>query len=218
MFEEEIATHTSNPGYGFSIQHRERVITDAPAPGKTSTPFMRTSSGRPISLLDPRVEDIFLPDIITQLTQQCRFNGCIRRFYSIAEHSVLVARLTPPEHKKWALFHDAAEAYLGDMISPIKHMPQMHVFRDLEARWMQVICQRFDLDPVEPAEVKTADRQALIIENLQLRAGTSSTLDDLADSVRESGIWTSHLGASPVIAEILFSAMVQEICPEVIEA
>jgi hypothetical protein len=64
-----------------------------------------------------------------------------------------------PEHALWALLHDATEAYLGDMIRPLKHaMPD---YRAVEDRLMAVICDRFGLPRDCPAEVKEADNRIL---------------------------------------------------------
>lgn len=71
--------------------------------------------------------DINLEDIAHSLAYQCRFNGHTNRFYSVAEHSVVLARLVEPksegqnlERRLCALLHDASECYLGDITSPVR--------------------------------------------------------------------------------------------------
>jgi len=70
-------------------------------------------------------DSIKLADIAHSLSNLCRFNGHCRRFYSVAQHSVLVARVVRfldggMVAQRWALLHDAHEAYVGDVIRPIK--------------------------------------------------------------------------------------------------
>lgn len=71
-------------------------------------------------------EDVRLPDIMRGLAMTVRFNGQLDRFYSVAEHSVLVAKLAAAmgdgEAIIPALFHDAHEAYTGDIARPVKIM------------------------------------------------------------------------------------------------
>lgn len=79
-----------------------------------------------------RYPKIRITDIAHSLANLCRFNGSTKRFYSVAEHSVLVydrmcEEFGPdygppsPAWRLYALFHDAHESYLGDVIRPIKH-------------------------------------------------------------------------------------------------
>lgn len=70
--------------------------------------------------LDPRPHEILLEDIAHSLAKICRYNGHSIDHYSVAEHSVLVSQHVRPEHRLQALMHDAPEAYLGDVIRPVK--------------------------------------------------------------------------------------------------
>lgn len=128
--------------------------------------WMQTYTGRQFYPLDPRPEDVDVTDIAHALSMQCRYNGHVRKFYSVAEHCVLISGLVDPEHAFWALLHDATEAYVGDMVRPLKlHMPQ---YRDVEDRVMLAIAERFGLDPQMPAEVKAADSRILLDERAAL--------------------------------------------------
>ena len=63
---------------------------------------------------------ILLDDVAKGLSNICRFGGQITDFYSVAQHTLLVWYLAPPHLKRAALLHDAAEAYLGDVVKPLK--------------------------------------------------------------------------------------------------
>lgn len=92
-----------------------------------------TFGGNLLALDDIKAEDISLDAIAHSLAYQCRFNGHTTRFYSVAEHSMLLEHVVrsfgKPEsclQSKWearrlaALLHDAAEAYFGDITTPVK--------------------------------------------------------------------------------------------------
>jgi hypothetical protein len=75
-----------------------------------------------------------------------------------------------------ALLHDAAEAYIGDMIWPVKHDPSMVAFRELEAPIEAAIYKRFGVDPTDEsrAAIKEIDDRILIDEVEQLMADPSA--------------------------------------------
>lgn len=76
--------------------------------------------------LDLKPEDVDGRDLAVSLSHLCRFNGHIDKFYSVAQHSIAVARLVEvrgggPPTVLQALLHDAPEAYLcGDVPGPLK--------------------------------------------------------------------------------------------------
>lgn len=128
--------------------------------------WMQTYTGRAFWPLDPRVEDIDPLDIAHALGHLCRYGGHTRRFYSVAEHCVLMSRAVSPGNKLAALLHDATEAYVGDMIRPLKR--QMPQYQDVEDNLWGFIATRFGVDPVIPAEVKEADNRILVNERQAL--------------------------------------------------
>jgi hypothetical protein len=125
--------------------------------------WMQTRSGVAYFHQDPRPNDIRLTDIAHALSNICRFGGHTERFYSVAEHSVLVSQVVPPEHAMIGLMHDATEAYVIDVPRPLKHMLGK-VYSDLEDKTWAVICEKFGLDPDMPSCVKEADNTVLIAE------------------------------------------------------
>ena len=82
--------------------------------------WIQTFSGGCFWPLDPRSSEVDIHDIAQSLAMTPRYRGHTVRFYSVAEHSVLVSRAVPPEYALWGLLHDAAEAYTADIPSPLK--------------------------------------------------------------------------------------------------
>jgi hypothetical protein len=63
--------------------------------------------------------------IAAATAKMCRWTGHITDFYSVASHSVAVAEICRDAVKPYALLHDAAEGYLGDVATPLKHAMRM---------------------------------------------------------------------------------------------
>ncbi len=124
--------------------------------------WMWTYSGKQVWPDRPDPEDICIEDIAHALSMQCRYNGHVSHFYSVAEHSVLVSLMVPPELAIEALLHDATEAYCGDLIRPIKM--QLPEFKRLEGWIDAAIRLRFRLPPTEHPLVKQADNDILHTE------------------------------------------------------
>jgi uncharacterized protein len=129
--------------------------------------WINTYTGRKFYPLDPHIDDIDIADIAHALSLQCRFTGHIKYFYSVAQHSLLVASKCPPELALEGLLHDASEAYLVDLARPVKHQPELEAYRDAEARLEQVIAAKFGLKN-HSMTVKCADNRALATEAVQL--------------------------------------------------
>lgn len=125
--------------------------------------WMQTWSARKFWPLDPRSEEVFIEDIAHSLSMQCRYAGHCRRFYSVAEHSVLMARWLLPTHGPeialWGLLHDSSEAYLVDVPRPVK--PSLVGYKEAEAKVMAAVCERFGLAPDMPAVVHDADNRII---------------------------------------------------------
>lgn len=141
--------------------------------------WMQTFTGRAFYPLDPRVDDIVPADISHALSLICRYGGHTLRFYSVAEHCVLMSHAVRPENALWALLHDATEAYVGDMIRPLKG--SMPAYRAAENRLMAVICERFGIADDCPAEVKLADTRILHDERDALMAPSHRPWTSLND-------------------------------------
>ncbi len=127
-----------------------------------------TYTGRKIEdVLNPIPEDIRLEDIARHLSKEQRFGGaCHQDFYSVAQHSVLVSRLVRPQNAILGLFHDASEAYIKDIPTPLKRA-MGEFYASLEARWMNAIGQALGIGDALtrlPVDVHIADRVALATE------------------------------------------------------
>lgn len=132
-------------------------------------PTIQTASGREFHLVTPSPDSIVIEDIAHALSHLCRYTGHCQTFYSVAQHSYLVSRIveeTEPEHALRALLHDASEAYLGDVSSPLKQLLQD--YRLLEANVMDAINFKFGITGPEPRCIKTADIIALKTEKRDL--------------------------------------------------
>ena len=130
---------------------------------------INTISGKKFNLLEPSAEMIDIVDISKGLAYKPHFGGMSPRFFSVAEHSLLVRCLLKKESdhalpvlELAALLHDAAEAYIGDMIKPLKvHLP---FYCEVENRIMKVIFDLFGLHINLIKAVKRYDLQAQEIE------------------------------------------------------
>lgn len=132
--------------------------------------FIQTFGGHQFWPLDPRPDEIHIEDIAHALSNVCRFNGHVRQFYSVAEHSVFVALCTPVEHRVAALLHDASEAYMCDLPRPIKRC--VTGYEEAEARVMAVIAEKFSFTLPLPEIVKLNDNRILFDEREQFMAPT----------------------------------------------
>ena len=127
--------------------------------------FMQTVSGIKFYPMAPWPEDVCIGDMAHHLSHVCRFAGAVRAYYSVAQHSVLVARqlfAEPAKVQLWGLLHDASEAYVGDMVRPLKlHMDE---YRACEKQVMKAICEHFRLENYEPRLVKYYDQILCVTE------------------------------------------------------
>ena len=128
--------------------------------------WMQTYTGRKFFPAEPKAEDVSIKDIAHSLSLHCRFNGHTKWFYSIAEHSVRVSDILPQELKLWGLLHDAAEAYTGDIIRPVKKL--LVGAEAMEDVILKVIVEKYGLAWPMPREVAIADDTVLVTEKRDL--------------------------------------------------
>lgn len=136
-----------------------------------------TASGIQFDVLHPRMDRVDVYDVARSLSHICRYNGHLPGFYSVAEHSVRVS-----EHLQTSgedplvcltgLLHDAAEAYIGDMVRPIKKLPEMKVFEeDIEPRVAVVLHEALGGVYPYPDAIHQADKAVYEWEVASIRTG-----------------------------------------------
>lgn len=177
--------------------------------------WIQTFSGKKFDPLDPKPEDIDIEDIATALSNICRYGGHVSRFMSVAEHSYLVS-LRVQElggdlyDQKWALLHDASEAYIGDIVRPLKTQPLFEDYLKVEKRLMAAIVGKYGLNPLEPKIVKDTDWEMLGTEVDQLKRpihpewGATTSTGKLPEPLTHGHWGTRVLGEPPYDARFLF--------------
>lgn len=139
--------------------------------------WIQTNSGRSVDLLNPKPETIHLPDIAHALGRLCRYTGHTKRHYSVAEHSIMIARHLERNGAGadlilGALLHDAHEAYIGDFSAPLKAAVRAlspeaaTVYGVIELRIDEAIGMALDVSPAtwRNATIKDADVRILLDE------------------------------------------------------
>lgn len=127
-------------------------------------PAVQTFTGRALYPLSPVASEIAIEDIAHHLAGLNRFGGATLHPYSVAQHSVLVSYCCEPEDALHGLLHDASEAYLGEVVRPLKQLGLMGGYRAIEAQLQVAIYCRFGLSPETPASVKLMDERLAVTE------------------------------------------------------
>jgi uncharacterized protein len=136
--------------------------------------WMQTRDGHAIDLLEPDLSEVTIEELAHALSRINRFCGHTRTIsgYSVACHSVAVSMHLPPAYALWGLMHDAHEAFLGDITSPVKMALRAlgggEAFDKLESKLVVAVRRRWELHGPMPREVKVADLEALATERRDL--------------------------------------------------
>jgi hypothetical protein len=150
--------------------------------------------------LAPEPEDVHIEDIAHALSMLCRYSGMCRNYFSVAEHSVLMSYMVPQDYALEALLHDGAEAYVGDVIMPLK--PLLPDFKKLERQNELAVRIRFRLPHEVSLPVRKADRDIVITEYETLMPAIPASVgwewDGEKDPSVELKLWC------PTIAEMKF--------------
>jgi len=129
-------------------------------------PDILLRSGNFFNFLTPDASIITVEDIASGLSNEARFNGQTHSFYSVAQHSVMVSRIVPPEWAWHGLFHDASEAVMKDIPKPLKRL--LPDYQILEQKIEAAILAKFGIAlPLHPS-IKAADLIMLATEKRDL--------------------------------------------------
>lgn len=139
--------------------------------------WIETYTGKKLFFLNPHPDDIVIDDIAHALSNQCRFSGHCKEFYSVAEHSVYVSKLLESKYKLAGLFHDAAEAYICDIPRPLKAL--LPEYMEVEDILMQSISDKFEFEYPLYKEVKWADIAQLQVEADHLMRSRGREYEDI---------------------------------------
>ena len=137
-----------------------------------SKAWVQTRTGLAFDLLEPTPDMVEAMDIAWSLSLINRFNGHSRYPYSVAQHCVLLCdhflHRAKPDLALAALLHDAGEAYLGDVATPVKGL--LPEYKGLADRVDRVIAERFGVDValLHHPYVKRADAEILFTEMIEL--------------------------------------------------
>lgn len=117
---------------------------------------MATYTGIIFDPLHPEEDKIKTEDIAHALSLLCRANGHASHFYSVAQHSLYCAREArardySPRVQLGALLHDASEAYLSDIVRPVKH--RLEDYQTIEARLQKTIFKVYGLGDLRQEEI-----------------------------------------------------------------
>lgn len=145
-----------------------RTLARPASNGTRQHEWIQTYTGRAFYPLDPDPAVVVIDDIAHALANLCRFTGHTRGFYSVAQHSVMIALVLPKELALEGLLHDSPEAYLSDVVRPIKYHSSFGFYRETERKVERAVRTAFGLMDVEPDEVKQADKRMLSTERRDL--------------------------------------------------
>lgn len=180
---------------------RPKAVSDE----KKLEPWIETYTGRFFHFLSPSAQEIDIRDIAHSLAYTCRFTGHSKKFYSVAEHSIFVSYLA--NDPLAGLLHDASEAYITDIASPIK--PYINNYKALEDTIMGVIASKFGFGYPLDADIKDCDAVQLKTEARHLLRSRGEPWAHQYETIRTHGITPECM--SPREAELAFLKRFEEV-------
>ena len=177
---------------------------------------IRLRSGLYLDLANPKPDQFKFSDIAGGLSKICRFGGQCEYFYSVAEHSYHCAMQANAdglsvESQRALLLHDAAEAFIGDIVKPLRIM--LPDYAAVESRMEDCIAFGFGIQvDAQKDVVRKIDREMLIAERRAMFSADNVTWtweNDVRKIRVEFKKWT------PGEAEVMFVFLAREIGIEV---
>lgn len=173
--------------------------------------WIELRSGTRYYFLDPKPEMILIEDVAASLSKKCRFNGHTLKFYSVAEHCVVLVLWAKAHCVLTAkmllalLLHDVGEMPLPDVPTPMKKV--LPDFKALERLNEEVLLPRFGLEYPMASWIKTLDSRIIADERAQgmSDSGNDWGLGDLEPLGVKLQFWT------PKQAELEFMALFDEL-------
>ena len=141
--------------------------------------YFTTFSGVKINPLDPEAWKLMnVKDIAHASSNICRFGGHCNKFYPLAQHCVLVSYMCDPEDALAGLLHDGSEAYISDIVRPVKETEMFEFYRKIESKLEWDVVKRFGLKEPMPKSVKEADMEVVVWEAKNLFNPTPKWVSD----------------------------------------
>lgn len=176
------------------------------------TPSMISTMNGFFDILEPEAYEYDIKEISKALSRICRYTGHVAcPFYSVAEHSVLVSHLVPKELALGGLLHDATEAFVGDVSSPLKKL--LKDYKPIENRIAEAIASAFGCD-IFHEEIKKADAKAYWLERASVAKPPKGAEDKLWLQEYKTTKGPRPIGLSPLTAEREFLERFNEIVDE----
>ena len=162
----------------FEPEEPKELVEQAAGKGAADPgrPAIRVVGGGVVDVLNPARDSIHLEDIAHALSMLCRYGGHLLEHYSVAQHSCLVAQLLEPRLRVYGLLHDAAEAYLGDVVTPLKGKLALNgkPFCEAEEELRSAILRALEVPELEVDgwwQVWAADQSARMLEEAAFGCG-----------------------------------------------
>lgn len=196
-------------------------------PGKRGT-WVQMYSGRQLWPLSPSPDDIAIEDIAVGLSRECRYGKQTLRFYSVAEHSVIVSilveelahamnlsELVTLALAREGLLHDCDEGVLPDMPRPLKHEPAMNLatFRECGRLYQVAAFKRFGIQSTAESHgmIDSIDKRLVLDEVRQFMRKPELYLERHA-KLKPTGVMIE--GLDPDAALTLFLSRFADLFPE----
>lgn len=159
-------------------------------------------------LLRPHEMKFDIEAIANSLSNICRYTGHVNRFYSVAEHCVLVSKAVPERYALEGLLHDASEAYVGDVSSPLKRL--LPDYRKIEDNVQDALAKTFGLVYPFPKEIHDADKRLYWAERATIAPGP----DKLWHQDLRASRKVTPAGMTPLMAKRYFLSRYKELTNE----